>query len=326
MSIQVPVVNRNGVTNFMHRWALHTADLQQLLIELDSNTFLNNIHLLFSQPIENVVACICYPFDITKLSTDWDGQTPTAIKIGNVTMTQTAIDLRLFSTPFLDIGSFAFTPYFNSFLDHKPYTKIEMYLPYIGFVTLDNDLVMGHTISISYGVSLETGQFTAYLTDENGNVVFQQEGQIGIQIQIGGGANAQIARNMLMTTIGGVSSLAGAFASKNPAMSLVSSAVGIGTGTLDSFQYHLQKAGKSVPNTAIYGPQKAFVIITRPSIVVPTNYNHDVGRPSGKSAVLSTLTGYTEVEKVHVEGTGLGSVTKEEKEEIEKLLLSGVIF
>lgn len=76
-------------------------------------------------------------------------------------------------------------------------------------------------------------------------------------------------------------------------------------------------------------PQKPYVIITRTHTVLPASYNELMGKPSGKTATLSQLNGFTSIDAIRVEGiksvNGV-SPTSVELATIDKALRSGVII
>ena len=60
--------------------------------------------------------------------------------------------------------------YHNSFLDYAPYTKVSLYLPFVGTVSVNTNECMRGSISIKYWVDVCTGECVAYvdLVDWNG--------------------------------------------------------------------------------------------------------------------------------------------------------------
>lgn len=71
------------------------------------------------------------------------------------------------------------------------------------------------------------------------------------------------------------------------------------------------------------GIQTPYFIITRPNMCMPTDQNAFIGYPSFITVSLADLTGYTQVESIHIENV---PATSAEIEEIESLLKSGVIM
>lgn len=75
------------------------------------------------------------------------------------------------------------------------------------------------------------------------------------------------------------------------------------------------------------GSESIQIIRYTPKIIeVDVNYNHLYGKPLGEVKLLSTVTGYTEVSRVHFEGEGFASCTETEFAMIEQEFSNGVIL
>ena len=343
-TVQTPSNYSNGITDINSRYALTRAEVNDLISELNTPGFLDNITKLFSSPIDNIISLYKFPFDVKAQSPVWTTLADGVLIINIVTTTNAkGTFLNPLSMPLLNIGTAQIPRYFNNFMDYAPYTKIELYLPYIGFVTLDNDLVVGNTISIKYAVDLYTGKCTAFVltgSDIDETLILTRDGNIGMQIQIAGGTGADISRSMLRMGAGaaaGAASLgAGAVVNKageatgGSIARTVSSAAGyMGSTTINAItaaQVNVHKNGSTDANNGFYAPQNAYLIYTRPTVVRPSSYDATIGRPSGKTKQLQQLTGFTVVEAVHVEGSGFATATGDELTEIERLLKTGVIL
>lgn len=336
----------SGYNNFNMFYALTRQQVGDLLTELNTSTFLDNIQLLFENPIENVVNLRVYPFDV-KLHHPVGTIEDSNVIINVVTMETKGFSLNPVPSPPFNLGKIVIPKHYNNFLDYSPYTKIELYLPYVDFVTLDTNLVMGKTVSIDYVVDYFSGKCTAFISVEEtdggvteSNIIMEREGNIGVEIAIGGGRGADIARNMLKLGIGAgvgaISMAAGAISmgvGKNSSSAgSIAGAVSMSAGYLanttvnaiQAGQAHITKGGSAQPAINFYAPQNCYLVITRPNVVTPSTYNHDFGRPSGKTALLGSLTGFTVVDSIHVEG--LATATTSEITEVESLLKQGVIL
>lgn len=340
--LHVPSIPMNGQTNFTNYYGLTRSQVAQFSRYLQTSNFIDNIQLLFQSPIENVVNLRCYPFDI-KDAFGLEGE-DSDIFVSTVNTEIQGYSFTPLSLPTFNLGSITIPRYFNSFLDYAPYTKIELYLPYIGFINLDVNEVMAQTINIEYVVDLFSGKCTAFIsrgTGEDKTIIMEADGTIGIDIQIGGGQGAEIARNMLKLGIGataGAISLgagaisAGANAKTAGSVGSIASISGASAGYLGNTtigaisagQVNIAKGGATQSGVNFYAPQNCYLVITRPTPKYPSDYNHTIGRPSGKTATLGNLTGYTVVDSIHVEG--LATATSDEVTEVERLLKQGVIL
>lgn len=317
-----------GINKFNSLYSLPLDNVEALTDFLTSATFINNIKLLFESPVENVISLRVYP-----LSTG--GAITEPIQIGNI---NTGISGARITTPMspVNVCVFNFQPFFNSFLDYAPYTSIEVFLPYIGFVALDPQVVMGHYVYVQYVIDVFSGKCTAFIQiydDDNlRQTIMTADGQIGTDVQLGGGQAAEISRNMLKlgaSTAAGVVSIAAGVASGGASVPATVAAAGslaanTGISAISAGQVHISKGSPTQPSIFTYAPQKAYAIITRPVIAEPADYAKLYGRPCAESHLLGDLTGFTVVDNVHVEG--LPIATDAETAEIERLLKSGVIF
>lgn len=334
MSTHTPTYT--GGSQFAVRYVLSYFDVNDLIHEMNDTSFTSAVSHLFTDPIENIISLVYYPIDMTKLfgSSYTVGRGP--ITISKCTLQTEGSYLPIDVAAPLSLGQIGIGRHFNNFLDFAPYTKIELYLPFIGFETLDTDLIMGESIRIEYVVDTYTGKCTAYviLIRSGGaeEVILTRDGQCGQQIQVSGGSGADIARNVLKfgaSAIMGAANTAGFISGANPASAIKTAAgflASTSIGALDAGRFHVRKGGTQETLTAAYGPLIAYLIITRPTVAEPSSYAHNYGRPCGKTLTLNTLTGFTQVDAVHVEGSGFETATLGERDEIERLLKSGVLL
>ena len=333
-TIHTPTVYGSGVNPFMTRYALSYDEVQNLLWDLNDNSITSAFSQLYSDHIDNIVSLYFFPFDVINKLYPNTGTMP-AIEVSNATLTVHAyrIDDRVpyqVAAP-LSLGQIGITEFYHNFLDYAPYTKIDLFLPFIGFVPLDVDVVMGKTIKLRYIVDTYTGKCTAYvILIENSveTVIMTRDGQCGMPIQICGGSGAEMARNMLRAGANmftGLLSTGAAVASGNPLVA--AGALGNATvATMDAARVNVHKGGQQEALTAGYGPIMAYLIYTRPVVAEPSSYAHSYGRPCGKTLTLSACSGFTQVDAVHVEGSGFATATVGERDEIERLLKTGVLL
>lgn len=231
------------------------------------------------------------------------------------------------------VGPIAVPEYFGSFLDYEPYTAIEIYLPFIGMKSLDASEVIGSSLTLVVRQNVMTGTVTYILRiNKNGinSARYSWTGDCAIPIPLSATSYAGVIqgiKNGVLQTSGGVTALAGGIASGNPA-----TAVGGGVAMANGI-FELATAGqkKHIEHTSglsgvggAYACMRPFLSITRPKMSLPTSYVQDKGMPSNISARLGDLTGFTQVDTIHM--TGLSGATDEERAEIEELLKTGVIF
>lgn len=66
-------------------------------------------------------------------------------------------------TIIIDCGSVEITEQYHSLLDYNPFSRLTIYLPFIGFQELDDKLVVGHTLKVQYVVDVLSGRCLAQL-------------------------------------------------------------------------------------------------------------------------------------------------------------------
>lgn len=254
----------------------------------------------------------------------------------------------------LDMGSLEVKKYWDNCLDYDPYTRITLYLPYVGFVDLDTDEVMGKTIGVKYNVDIVTGCCLALIIVDN-SVLYQYPGECSCQIPItsvsfdtflqsavqlgitaasgaraikgAAGPVAQAGSNVLATEDAGVQRLAmqdynaerAKFAGikAGVADSLISASVGAVLSAKGQYSH----AGAMSSCAGILGTQKPFLIIKRPKQCMPEGYEGIRGFPCNMKATLSDLEGYTEVGDIHL---NIPDATVAEIVECEQFLKEGV--
>lgn len=335
----------SGFNNFNVMYAMTLSQVNELVRYLQSSSFIDNIQLLFNTPVENIVSLRIYPFDV-KNHHPSASLGDTEILINVVQTDVEGFSLNPVPSPPLNLGSYTIPLHFHNFLDYAPYTKIELYLPYIGFVQLDTNAVMNKTISVEYVVDYFSGKCTAYVTsgysESTNKIILMREGSIGADVPIGGGQGAQIAKNMLSMGLGAVSGAvslgAGAVVSgmakkrRSTRRASIGGTVSEGASyiaettanAITAAQVHIDKGGSAQATSGFYAPQQCYLIITRPRPAASEEYAKYHGIPSADEAYCKNLSGYTIAGEVFPEG--LSNATLDEIEEIEEILKSGIIL
>lgn len=286
-------------------YAMTPARLQQIGRVLWSDGFMDNIQLVNNSPIENIVSVKMFPFPIS--GTDEN------IMLGNVS---TGVNGAKVSNDYSykkTIGSMSVTKKYHSFLDYAPFTKLTIFLPFIGYKELDTNVYMGKTLKVEYITDLVTGACKAILYADN-VPVDDFEGSMGIDIPITGSNRAQVEAGYIMSAVGGGMQLA----SGN-----ISGAIGTAlNGALN--KYTSSTKGNASPSCNAYQTRNVFLVYDRPSWQDLGAFNHTKGRMCNQSKLLNNLTGYT-VTSADVDLSGI-VCTDTEREEIRSLLSGGVFL
>ena len=293
---------------------------------LFSDTFVDNIKRLWTNPAEYVISLVCYPFDV-----DSTGLTTTSgvVSVGGVSSDIAAAALTDKGVPYFYGGSVMVDNYYNSYLDYEPYTSIDIYIPYIGVRPLNVSQVVGHTLCIGYYIDLNTQQITALigLDGQGGNlgqVVTQFVGSIGIQTPLSGTTAQDMIRNIVAQTSGlitGVGAIAGGVMSANPAL-LASGVASTSNALLGGGHTAPSYYGSLSPVSGLYTPQVAYLIINRPRQAMPAAYLTQQGFSSNYSGKVSQFSGYLECASVSIASTN--TMTEQEQQDIINLLTGGI--
>lgn len=233
-------------------------------------------------------------------------------------------------------GSITVNEYWGAYLDYEPYTKAEIYLPYIGTHPISIDDIMGKTITIVYHVDVLSGSCTAYIKCGR-SVLYSFIGQCASSIPIGGKdwTNVITGALTIATAIGSMVAMGGsaapmsgnatpqqiAHAENAHKAAMIRQAGSVASTAVNVLKPSIGKSGSMSGTGGLMAVQKPYLILTRPKQAIPGSQNHYMGYPSFITAIIGTLSGYTEVEEVHLNNI---PATDNELAEIEELLRGGV--
>ena len=97
----------------------------------------------------------------------------------------------------------------NTFLDYEPFTKVAIYLPFVGIRQLDTDEVMGQSLNVTYQFDNISGSCIAFIT-VNGAVRYTFSGSCAIGIPISQSNWGQTYMAAATIAAGGVAGAVGA--------------------------------------------------------------------------------------------------------------------
>ena len=307
----VPAVGIPG-TGFVAIYNPTQSQLASFSQYLWSNDFIENIKKLFEDPMQAVIGLhMIYA-------------TPSRGADHNIICgyLDSGVNSRTVSNQYINIacGAIKVNKYFGNILDYAPYTKIQLFLPFIGVVNLDTNEVMGSTLNVTYRVDVLTGACLAQVSvsrSDYGAVMYTFSGNCAVQLPITGGNYSSIIANTI-----GIGASIGATIASGGALAPVAVA-GAAAGVSNS-HLNVAHSGSIGANAGAMGGKIPYLIITRPKPYNANNYNNFYGYPSNKTIKLSSCTGYTRVKDIHIEN--ISSATDDELNEIESLLKEGVII
>lgn len=311
----VPDIMKTGLFS---AYAMTTAELQTFGDYLWNGDFFDIIQKIASDPLDSIIGLSVFPFDLSTVTSE-----SVPLKVGNATVNdlQTVSKLQT-NMKTISCGSINISHYSGNAMDYAPYTKLQIYLPYIGIRDLNINDFMNSVIKVDYAIDILTGSCCAYISTVNdgvNKVLYTFTGKMSADIPISG-------RNYA-TLIGAISTLAttGAVASTlGGALPIAGAALLSASKMVANSQPQVEHSGNFNSHLSLNLLQTPYLIITRPRQSLPQSFNSFKGYPSNITERLGNLNGYTEVEYVHMDG--FPNATKEEILEIETLLKSGVIL
>ena len=218
----------------------------------------------------------------------------------------------------------------NTFLDYEPYTRVSLYLPFIGIRSLDTDEVMGQNVSVTYQFDNISGACIAFVT-VNGAVRYTFAGSCAMGLPINQQnwgqtyiAAATVAAGALAGGVGAAAGAMGQGAASMAANGIAGAVQGAGgMGALNIPKPTISRSGAISGAGAALGVPHPYMIIERPEKAPAANPAPVTGLVSGRTLSLGSLSGYNIIEHVHLHGI---AATGEELQEIERLLYEGVVF
>lgn len=237
------------------------------------------------------------------------------VTVGNIS---TGISMATATSQYVEVdcGTINVNEYWGAYLDYDPFTKAEIYLPYVGIHPLSVDDIMGKPVHVVYHVDILSGACCAYVKCGN-SVLYSFIGQCASSIPVTGNDWTNVI-NGVLNVAGSVGSMVATGGATAPM------AIGtIASTAVNSLKQSVEKSGSMGGTGGMLGVQTPYIILTRPRQAVPSGQNTFIGYPSFITTKLADLSGYTEVDKVHLENI---DATDGELNEIETLLKNGVIF
>lgn len=186
----------------------------------EDNIVINALKELFGNPIDAIISCMSYPFNLVNLVNRRNqdlffGHIDTNLPFIAITKSSFQIDWGEISIPFA----------WANFLDYSPYTKVELFLPWgPGYVTIDPNDVMpfsntpgnfnvstftNGSIRVKTNIELDKGTCVHNVIGNNGRVIGAFSGIVGRNIPM----TALDTGGKALATIGAVAAVATAGAS-----------------------------------------------------------------------------------------------------------------
>ena len=285
-------------------WAIYNptlAQLNSLGAWLWSTNFIDHILKIFNDPMQAIIG-------LHKVYA-----TPSISGSGNIKVgyLDSGVSSNIVGNQYtyIDCGTVSLREYYGNILDYSPYTTVQLYLPFIGIVSLDIADISRSSITVKYGVDVLTGACLASVSvqrDNAGGVLYQYSGNCACQYPLSSGSYM----GMVTGALGTIGSLARGNI--------------IGTGlSVAGMHTNIEHSGGFSGNAGAMGIKKPYLIISRPQSAMNDGFPSIQGYPSNYYTRLGNCSGFIQVAECHVENI---SATNKELDKIKDLLKEGVIL
>lgn len=215
----------------------------------------------------------------------------------------------------IDMGSCNVPLKYGSYLDFNPFASVKIFLPFIGFRSLNISEVMGATLYCKYYVDMLTGAAVCMLkvakVSSNNVVSYTYECNLNCQVPLTSNTYAAVLTSLISA---GISAGVGNYGAAAANMANIGAALG---------NPELTQSGQLSANSGVLGVMYPYLILEFPVPSTPNNYSTLKGMPSDQYVSLGSVSGFTKVDYIHLD---IPDATDEERAEIESMLKSGVIF
>lgn len=287
------------------------------------------------------------PFEVTAgrtVEVTWFG-----LAITNVNLTLCAQQYYEFNMGTINMSNDSRIFTSGSALDYSPYSRLGIFLPFIGYQELDIDECRNGAINLKYRIDVLSGSCVATISVD-GNAIYQFSGNCLTQIPISSNSmeslvsdavNVGIAAAETHAAKGAVSSAGDALGEARQAESgvkgaetqlahanaklasakgqLASATANAAMGMKPSFAH----AGSVSAAAALLSIRQPYLFLTTPRQSMPKYYQRYCGFPSNITGKLSDFSGFTVVESIRLNDL---VATTPEIAEIYELLKEGVII
>lgn len=285
------------------------AQLQSLASYMWSGAFdVDTFKKLFASPMDVILGLSIVPGPIPGIG-------PVDVKVGD---RSTGVNMMKAMSQYIDIdcGTINVNEFWGAYLDYEPYTKAEIYLPFIGVHQIAVDDIMNKAVHIKYHVDILSGACSCEIKCGD-SVLYTFIGSCAISVPVTGNDWTNVI-NGVITAASAIGTMVATGGASAP-----TSAGEIASAAVNSLKPTIEKSGSITGSGGILSGMKPVLILTRPRQALPGGQNTYTGYPSFMTKLLGDLTGYTEVHSIRLGGI---DGTDSEISEIEELLKAGVIL
>ena len=333
-SSDIPTVNLSASGVGCYTYAVSEAQLKEImanyLFTTDANLQQSIKDALWTwgnNPIDFMIDCYYIPFSISAFYDTINAN----LKFGTYQFPNTSYPavkesngnrLTLFNTTFEGV--------YGDWRDYTQFTY-DLYLPFVGFFTLDNYKYLNHVVKCEMMFDLSTHNVRYYLFVD-GVITDRVDGSVGVNIPLMATDTVNKAKHDRDTKYGLVTDalsvagtvgelaagdISGVSSGINKVVSGIKKYEDLGTKPTSSVE------GSFSSSMNIYDISYAYLRITEKQLILPDKLNQLYNYPSYYMGSASQLSGYCEISDIRLNGfTG----TVDEMEQLKRDLMEGVIL
>lgn len=316
---------------------MNSDTLYEVYQNIFNPSFLDSLIDGFTNKLEFINSVRVYPIDFSLAPATQ--LTKSNMNIGDKEITVSILDNAIYSYEhgfsYNLIKTISISRYYNDYRDYEPYTKIKIWLPFYGFINVSPSEVYDKPFQINFIVDFLTGEGKYIL--QSGNPTLNEQRildfisfKLGVDIPLGGSNNTRQNQNIfnyLTSGIGGSLQTVIGAGTGNPFATAggIYSTLGVITNAPNTQTETAIKLGSNGQGQTMYNlPRNIIVIYERVKSVDTTSYDEILGKPLNEVRTLSSLTGFTQIGNIHLEG--FTNALTSELNEIETLLKQGVLL
>lgn len=338
----LPVIDAIG-TGFATLFSPSKSQLQSLSTVMWNGSVFAALQNLVENIEDMFTSLAIVPFEVSKGSTvevTWFD-----LPITNIFLTLASQQYYEFDMGSINLAEDSRIYTSGSALDYSPFSKLGIFLPFIGFQELDIDECRDATIGLKYRIDILSGTCVA-LISVSGNTIYQFSGNCLSQIPITNENMQSLVSDAVNVGIAAVASHAASGAASadmtaaestqdtaareakmaHAESHLVSSQGRLASATANAamgMKPTFGKAGAISASASLLAVKQPYLFLTTPRQSIPDHYQRYCGFPSNISGKLNTFSGFTVVEDIRLNGL---VATSPEVAEIYQLLKNGVII
>ena len=293
-------------------------------------------------PIDAVSNLAFYPLDMTQILPN---ASQNFIYFGGYKFNMTNAVARVANpNGYKTLGTMTIKRSFKSWRDYEPYTKLFIYLPYIGTYQLELSRYYDKATELRYYFDVTTNTVLCALLADN-KLTDYWTGQMGVNMPITMTNFALYAQTQIQTLLGGIGGGISGGANMaagvqnavkgGAATGAAAASLGVGAGLLvdatiaktaygitqNNINNFAKTKGGSTSMLNEFLPQYPYFIFEVQEDCAPDNYGQIFGFPSMKSGRINSFGGFLKVHNVDLKVSG---ATESEREKILSLLMNGI--